>query len=56
MKKEIAKRVLGRRLARQIDFTNLGRVAGAGTSWVGTHGGLDVESNDCTENQDTFHP
>lgn len=57
MKKEFAKRVLGRRLARQLNVNELGRVGGAGTSWVGTHGGLDVQSNDCTDNQgDTFTP
>ena len=57
MKKEIANRVLGRRLARQLNVTDLGRVVGAGTSWYGTLGGFDVTPGDCTDNQgDTFYP
>ncbi|HEV7672307.1 MAG TPA: hypothetical protein VGS22_27630 [Thermoanaerobaculia bacterium] len=57
MKKEIAKRVLGRKLARQLDVNGIVRMGGAGTSWYGTLGGFDVTPGDCTDNQgDTFYP
>ncbi len=57
MKKEIAKRVLGRRLARQLNVDEFARVGGAGTSWYPSDGNSDVYAGDCTDNQaDTFHP
>ncbi|HEV7672305.1 MAG TPA: hypothetical protein VGS22_27620 [Thermoanaerobaculia bacterium] len=56
MKKEIAKRVLGRRLARQLNVNELGKLGGSGTSWYSTSGGGDVLAGDCTDNQDTFIP
>ncbi len=56
LKKEITKRVLGRRLARQLNVNELGKAGGAGTSWYGTDYGGDVRAGDCVENQDVFYP
>lgn len=57
MKKELAKRVLGRRLAHQLKAGGLSPVRGVGTSWNSSNGGTDVYSADCTDlGHDTFNP
>lgn len=57
MKKEFVKRVLGRRLAQQLNASGLSPVRGVGTSWNSSNGGTDVYSADCTDlNHDTYNP
>ncbi len=53
------KRVLARRLARELTSEELGQVGGHGTSYGGTGSCIngkadDIEGRDCVDGQDTF--
>jgi hypothetical protein len=55
----VKKRVLARRLARELTFAEIQQVCGQGTSYFGTGTcadgrGEDVEGRDCVNGADTY--